>query len=210
MSSNKAIRNRNGFTLIEVLVTLILLAVLAAAVFPIVTQQSDQGDPVRVANDLGSIRSAVEQFRLDVRPTWPGDLEDLAHAPVNDVNDDPDLNGDAIGNAAKWNGPYIDLALTETAATVTGDAFTSAFGAEVQNDLICLSTGVTFVDLTATDCADGNLVAVEIEGLDQAEADKLEALIDGGTTANTTGKFRFDASPAGTEVGAAYVVGPYF
>jgi general secretion pathway protein G len=207
MSSNKAIRNRNGFTLIEVLVTLILLAVLAAAVFPIVTQQSDQGDPVRVANDLGSIRSAVEQFRLDVRPTWPGDLEDLAYLPETG---DEDLNEAAIGNAAKWNGPYIDLALTETAATVTGDAFTSAFGAEVQNDLICLSTGVTFVDLTATDCADGNLVAVEIEGLDQAEADKLEALIDGGTTANTTGKFRFDASPAGTEVGAAYVVGPYF
>jgi prepilin-type N-terminal cleavage/methylation domain-containing protein len=208
MSSIKAIRNRNGFTLIEVLVTLILLAVLAAAVFPVVTQQSDQGDPVRVANDLGSIRSAVEQFRLDVRPTWPSDIEDLAYLPVGG---DVDLNNNAIGNASKWNGPYIDLGIASNPTRGTGTAFTSAFGAEVQNDLVCLSADVTIVDLTtAADCVKGNVVAVELTGVDATEAAKLELLIDGQASVNTTGKFRFDAAPTATEVGAAYVVGPYF
>ena len=210
---SKTIRNRRGFTLIEVLVTLILLAVLAAAVFPIVTQQSDQGDPVRVASDLGSIRSAVEQFRLDVRPSWPGDLEDLAFAPGNSATTDPDLNRTAIGNFAKWNGPYIDAAMTaNNTALETGVALTTAFGGEVQSDLVCLSAGITTVDLSTTDCASGNAVAVEIANIDLTEARKLEEIIDGGdgTAVNLTGKFRHDgtATPAATT--AFYVVGTYF
>jgi prepilin-type N-terminal cleavage/methylation domain-containing protein len=213
MSSSKTIRNRRGFTLIEVLVTLILLAVLAAAVFPIVTQQSDQGDPVRVASDLGSIRSAVEQFRLDVRPNWPGDLEDLAFVPDTTGTTDPDLNRNKIGNFAKWNGPYIDAALTAGATALdTTTAFTTAFGGEVKSDLVCLSAGVTPVDLSTTDCAAGNAIAVEIRNIDVTEAKDLEELIDGGNgaTVNTTGKFRHDgtATPAATT--AYYVVGTYF
>ena len=210
MSSNKANRSPQGFTLIEVLVTLILLAVLAAAVFPLVTQQSNQGDPLRVASDLGSVRAAVEQFRLDVRPNWPGDLEDLAHAPVNGAGDDPDLNGDAIENAANWDGPYLDAGIVQKDDGLqTGEAFTTAFGGEIQSDLVCLSTGVTpLATWPATvPCASGHSVAIEIQEIDAAEALQLEALIDGNAALDITGKFRHAGGVATT---GFYVIGPFF
>jgi prepilin-type N-terminal cleavage/methylation domain-containing protein len=44
-----------GFTLIEILVALILISLLVAAVFPVVTQQARQADAPRLANDLTNI-----------------------------------------------------------------------------------------------------------------------------------------------------------
>ena len=72
---------RDGFTLIEVLVTLLLLSLLAAAVFPVITQQVSRGEPVKASQDLSSIRTGIETFSLNVRPSYPGDLDDLI-API--------------------------------------------------------------------------------------------------------------------------------
>jgi prepilin-type N-terminal cleavage/methylation domain-containing protein len=203
MKQNVTGRGRQGFTLIEVLVTLILLAVLAAAVFPVVTKQSDSADPVRAANDLAAIRAGVEAFRLDVRPNWPADLEDLVYAPAAA---EPDLNGDTFDHADKWKGPYLDAVLdTANAAVATGLAFTTGFDGEIQNDLVCLADGITAAAAGA--CANGDVIAVEIQGLSALEAAPLEASIDNNTTLNLTGKFRHDGGS--TTVGY-YVVGPFF
>jgi prepilin-type N-terminal cleavage/methylation domain-containing protein len=207
MKQNVTGRGREGFTLIEVLVTLILLAVLAAAVFPVVTKQSDSADPVRAASDLAAIRAGVEAFRLDARPNWPADLEDLAYAPVAG---DPDLNGNAFDHADKWKGPYLDVALdTANAAVATGLAFTTGFDGEIQNDFVCLSTGITPLANwpASADCANGNVIAVEIQELSALEAEKLEASIDNSAALNLTGKFRH---AGGTTTVGYYVVGPFF
>jgi prepilin-type N-terminal cleavage/methylation domain-containing protein len=206
MKQNVSGRGREGFTLIEVLVTLILLAVLAAAVFPVVTKQSDSADPVRAASDLAAIRSGVEAFRLDLRPNWPADLEDLAFAPVAG---DPDLNGNAFDHTDKWKGPYFDAALAVNDAAVdTAVALRTGFDGQVRSNLVCLSSGVTVrADWPATaDCGNGHSIAVEIRGIDAAEAAKLESSIDNTNGVNVTGKFRH----AGTGTVAYYVVGPYF
>lgn len=200
---------KGGFTLIEVLVTLILLAVLVAAVFPVVTQQSEQGDPVRVANDLASIRTAVGQFRLNVRPDYPGDLEDLVFQPSSDVGTDATFKGVAYSNSSSWNGPYLDISLTENAiAPPDSNGFFTAFGGEIEGNLQCLpATGVATI--ANASCTSGNFVAVEIQGLSAAEAALLEEQIDGGTSANTSGKFRFDTGGS-APIPGFYVVGPFF
>ena len=206
MKQNVTGRGREGFTLIEVLVTLILLAVLAAAVFPVVTRQSDSADPVRAASDLATIRAGVESFRLDVRPDWPADLEDLTHVPSAT---DRDLNNDPFDQAVKWKGPYLDAVIpVDNAALDTDLAFKTGFDGEIQSDLVCLSADVTpLADWPATaDCVNGHSIAVEIQHIDALEAAKLEAAVDNNTTVNTTGKFRH----AGTGTVAYYVVGPYF
>ena len=211
MRSNKAIRNRSGFTLIEVLVTLILLAVLAAAVFPVVTQQSAEADPVRAANDLGSIRSAVESFRLNVRPEFPGDLEDLAFAPATTV--EASVDGTVYGTSlpSEWNGPYLDVALTTAAgAQQTGHAFETAFGGDVQNDLVCvLATGVPIANQAA--CTQGtHSVGAKVTGWSLDQFNEIDALVD-GTASATTGKLRFvDLDTSGTPETAVYIVAPYF
>ena len=208
MTKNVTWRGRDGFTLIEVLVTLILLAVLAAAVFPVVTRQSDSADPVRVSSDLSALRAGIEAYRLDVRPNWPGDLEDLVHAPQ--ATGDPSLNRDDITNSVKWNGPYLDVPLVENHAGVaTGDAMPTAYDAQIQNELVCLSAGVAEVDLATTECVAGNAVALKIADINELQARALEEIIDNGTGAafNTTGKFRRDTGATATSY---YVLGTFF
>src|SRR3954452_10438062 len=55
-------RNRVGFTLPEVLVTVTLISALAAVVVPAVAGQLKKRDPSRVRNHFASIRGAVDQF----------------------------------------------------------------------------------------------------------------------------------------------------
>lgn len=194
---------REGFTLIEVLVTLILLAVLVAAVFPVVTQQSEQGDPVRVGNDLASIRTAVGQFRLNMRPDYPGDLEDLVYSPSTGAGD-VNVTTTAYANEDEWNGPYIDLGIAE--AGVATDSVSTAFGGRFANDFKCLGSGSTVAEIANASCAKGDFIAVRIDGIaDGSESDLLEEQIDGNDTADQAGKFRHDGVST-----AYYIVGPYF
>src|SRR3954463_10947333 len=70
-------KRRNGFTLIETVVTVGLLAVLAAFVVPSVIRKTDSADPVKVANDLNAISTALQTFTSDMKGVMPGDIQDL-------------------------------------------------------------------------------------------------------------------------------------
>lgn len=194
---------RAGFTLIEVLVVLILLGLLSAAVLPVVTQQVQNGDPVRVSSDLAGIATGVRQFRLDVRPDMPQDLEDLVYAPAAA---DQTLNGLAYSNAISWNGPYIDAGLVEENSVAPDDAvLATGFGANIVSKLFCLGTGTAVLDLSVVECQRGNSVALRIIGISDVEAVELDSQIDGASDL-ATGRFRYDTS----EDAAYYVLTPYF
>ena len=92
---------RDGFTLIEVLVTLLLLSLLAAAVFPVITQQVSRGEPVKASQDLSSIRTGIETFSLNVRPSYPGDLDDLI-APITEAATAPSIAWSASMRDCGW------------------------------------------------------------------------------------------------------------
>jgi len=190
MSKELRRRAQAGFTLIEVLVVLILVALLAAAVFPVVTQHVREGDPVRVARDLGAIKTGVEAFNLNVRPAFPGDLEDLAHRVSTNASTDVQVTGAVYnsGHNSRWDGPYIDASLSET-GLASGNAIATGYGAFIQNDLVCIGTGAA----TAT-CATGTFVAAKVTGLDGSQFTAVNNLIDGSVvaspTSQTEGKMR--------------------
>jgi prepilin-type N-terminal cleavage/methylation domain-containing protein len=100
--------NRRGFTLPEVLVTITLIAALAAVVVPAIAGQLKKGDPARIGQDVAAIRGAVEQFLSDVR-RYPGAIQQVT-API--TTSQAPLTTTAQGNygaadAARWRGPYL-------------------------------------------------------------------------------------------------------
>lgn len=208
----------DGFTLIEVLVMLLLVSLLAAAVFPVVTQRVSRGEPVRAADDLGRIREALEAFGHDVRSGYSSDLEDLA-TPIGTSDLAIRRSGEGApfsgADSAGWNGPYIDASLRD-GAVVTG------FGVPIRDDF-------TRFDATSSAPSGGHefrssdtslFVAVQIgtagRQLTAAQFEAINDLVDGReepdgpgpNTSWTEGRMRFDNSLVPADSIAYYLAVP--
>src|SRR3954471_5605263 len=82
MQSSNRTRRRAGFTLVETIVTVGLIAVLAAFVVPSVIQKAGAGDPVKVQNDINTVRTAIETFATDGKNGFPHQISTLTVKPV--------------------------------------------------------------------------------------------------------------------------------
>ena len=89
-------RSLYGFTLIELMVVILILAILAALVVPRVIGRPEDAQIAKAKTDISTLSAALKQFRLDCDryPTQDEGLDALRQAP-SDVQ-------------AKWHGPYID------------------------------------------------------------------------------------------------------
>jgi prepilin-type N-terminal cleavage/methylation domain-containing protein len=108
-------RSRAGFTLPEVLVTVAIVAVLAAMVVPAVTQQIGKGDAPAFASSIGSVRTALTSFVADVRKL-PGELSQLSTA-ITGTDEDLATTVDGgtayiAGVVSRWRGPYENSGVT--------------------------------------------------------------------------------------------------
>jgi general secretion pathway protein G len=98
-------KQRKGFTLVEVLVVVVVIAILAAVVLPKFINSGLRGKESALRADLKLMRNAIEMFHNDT-DAWPASLADLAvtSAPANGLDDDG--NSKAI-IATHWKGPYL-------------------------------------------------------------------------------------------------------
>ncbi|HOA72901.1 MAG TPA: type II secretion system major pseudopilin GspG [Phycisphaerae bacterium] len=99
MKKNGIKRNgrRSGFTLLEILVVVAIIALLAAFVVPnlIGVSQAQEIKITKTAvSNSGPIAMAIDTFRLDVG-RYPKELSELTQKPDDEEE------------AKKWNGPYI-------------------------------------------------------------------------------------------------------
>ena len=87
---------RAGFTLIEVLVVVVMIAILATLVAPNVFRHVGGAKRSTARSQVEMIGAALDAFRLDVGryPTASEGLEALNTAPAG-------------GSAPGWNGPYL-------------------------------------------------------------------------------------------------------
>lgn len=187
-----------GFTLVEVLVTVLILGLLAAVVFPVVVPQINKADPTKASNDLANLQTGIELFQLDVRPADPGDIEDLTN-PIGVT--DADVTGSAYnaGQVNRWEGPYLDRPVASTTVAATSSvAFFTGFDAPVMNDLYRFNSASTTTVNTDAEALNGDFVAVRILNLANEEYSLLNEQIDddagAGDPVDDLGKLRRDAS----------------
>jgi general secretion pathway protein G len=75
---------RNGFTLIEVMIVIVILGVLAALIVPKIMGRPDEARAVAARQDIATISQALKLYKLDNRryPTADQGLDALARRPT--------------------------------------------------------------------------------------------------------------------------------
>ena len=87
-------RTHHGFTLVEMLLVLVILAVLAAIVIPKFSGRSQQAKETAAKSQISSIELALDAFEVDTGFYPPG------ATGLNALLEQPN-------NAPNWKGPYL-------------------------------------------------------------------------------------------------------
>lgn len=108
-----------AFTLVELLIVIIIIAVLAAIAIPKFADSSKRSKEAALKADLKLYRNAIELFKADCG-SYPASLADLAvtSPPANGV--DTAGSSKAI-TAGDWKGPYLQAVETDP---ISGNSFT--------------------------------------------------------------------------------------
>jgi general secretion pathway protein G len=86
---------RQGFTLVEMLLVLVILGVLAAIVYPKVAGRGEQARETAARTQISAFKTALDAFEVDngYYPKGRNGLIDLVQKPRDAVN---------------WRGPYLE------------------------------------------------------------------------------------------------------
>ncbi len=86
---------RSGFTLVEMLLVLVILATLAAIVVPKFAGRTEQARVTAAETQIATLKTAINMFEVDngYYPKGSDGLKDLVEEP---------------SNAQDWKGPYIE------------------------------------------------------------------------------------------------------
>ncbi len=106
-------RKSSGFTLVEILVAVAILALLSAALTPMVIKYVNDGRRTRALSDSQALGQAILAFNLDVG-RWPvngdanpndaGEISRLVGLPAAEVTAANIPNGTGATGAGNWNG----------------------------------------------------------------------------------------------------------
>ncbi len=102
-------KRQRGFTLIEIMVVVVILAVLGALVVPKILENVDKARVTRAQSDIRAIQTALDMYRLDnfKYPTTEQGLQALVTQP-NDPTIANYRSGGYLPSLPKdpWNNPY--------------------------------------------------------------------------------------------------------
>lgn len=167
---------RRGFTLPEILVTVTVVAVLAAVVVPAVTQYVGKGDAPATLQDLNQIRSAITAYVADTRK-YPSNIYSLT------AND----------GSTGWKGPYLqasvagNTAVGSTGVGGTGFFYSSGSGITLGlNNNGAITTSGNYLTITVDITGKTSPTCADLYALDKA--------IDQGSGSSTTGAATVDAN----------------
>jgi len=122
-------RKQSGFTLIELMVVVVILAVLAAFVAPKLMDRPDEARLVKAKQDISAISSALQLYKLDnfVYPTTDQGIEALVTEPTDDPQPKHWKQYLEQMPSDPWGNPYLYLSPGEH-----GDFDLFTYGADGQ------------------------------------------------------------------------------
>lgn len=169
---------RAGLTLPEVLVTLAIIAVVAAVLVPALTSQLTKGDAGRVSEDLKAVQTGVQAFVADVR-RYPPTINQLSNTITTSQGDLVSGLSYTARHVSRWRGPYFVRDISTSAAN-----FETGYGARINTTLVSTGTGIST----------GTYLGITLSGLSTSERDQIDIVLDDG--ASTTGLFRASGTDA--------------
>ncbi len=94
-AESRSVHRRQAFTLVEMLLVLVILATLAAIVYPKVMGRSEQARVTAAQQQIANFKTALDSFEVDngYFPKGKNGLNDLVQQPRD---------------AAAWHGPYLE------------------------------------------------------------------------------------------------------
>jgi general secretion pathway protein G len=95
-------RSHAGFTLIEMLIVIVVIAILALIVIPRLMGAGRKAKEAALRGDLHQIRNAVQQFEADCGD-YPAALANLQTAPAAGSSGGQGISLDV----SAWQGPYL-------------------------------------------------------------------------------------------------------
>ena len=93
-------RRREGFTLVEVLLVLIILVVIGSIVVPNLFGAKEKADVNAAKTQVSALKSAMRMYYLDMNK-YPASLKDLSEEPSGS------------DQSKTWNGPYLEETLKD-------------------------------------------------------------------------------------------------
>ena len=115
-----AVNRRDGFTLIEVLIVVVIMAVLAATIIPQFSSSANDAKESSVKFNLHTLRSQIELYKLHHGGLLPSDT-----AIVNQLTLKTDVAGATGTGVTHIYGPYVQSIPTNpfnNLATINGGA----------------------------------------------------------------------------------------
>jgi len=105
MMTRMVSRKHRGFTLIEMLIVIVVIAILALIVIPRLLGAGRKAKEAALRGDLHQLRNAIQQFEADCGD-YPGDSGQLMTTPSAGATGGTGIALDVNG----WQGPYLRTA----------------------------------------------------------------------------------------------------
>ncbi|HXA08396.1 MAG TPA: prepilin-type N-terminal cleavage/methylation domain-containing protein [Chthoniobacterales bacterium] len=126
-------KNRGGFTLVEIMIVVAIIALLAAIAVPGFLRARKRAQASRILNDLRLIDSAVDQYAIEnskVTGTIVPTAAWTQYMKANSIlyNTGQDMFGDAYGSQSVDSLPKVPANAWATLSDVAGTAFFSPYG----------------------------------------------------------------------------------
>lgn len=223
MNSVKQHGNTGGFTLIEMIGVLAIIAILAAAIAPRVFEVIADSRGTRMATDVRAIETAVTRYYGDV-----GTIKDLKAAD-GEAQLDPAgatywltltaRNGKGTAGAwRRFSGPYLEKFVAEAPAIGTTQTLILSTPPVVTTDATAINTAF---NLDGQDDADNNkndtpandavtgpqaVVVLEVTNVDFGDFAKVDSIFDEGVSGDKgiNGRIKYNNADQTMRILVAY------